>query len=263
VRHNIRLLLILFTLRGPSRVSTMGGARYYVIFVDDFLRFTWIYLLHSRSDFLQVYRDFYTMIRTQFSKNIPILRSNSGGEYKSRPFKELLVSQGTLPQLSCTDTPQQNDGVAERKHRHIMETTRALLLSSSVPKKFWGEAALTSVYVINRIPSSVIAGLSPFERLYGSTPYSSELLVFGSTCFVLLAKVERDKLSKKKICYLCVCFWVMALNKRDIDAMTQKHRSFESLGMSPSGKRFLFILSLVFVHLLFQILSPSCSLILF
>ena len=84
--------------------------------------------------------------------------------------------------------------------------------------------ALTSVYVINRIPSSVIAGLSPFERLYGSTPYSSELLVFGSTCFVLLAKVERDKLSKKKICYLCVCFWVMALNKRDIDAMTQKLR---------------------------------------
>lgn len=85
-----------------------------------------------------------------------------------------------------------------------METTRALLLSSSVPNKFWGEAALTSVYVINRIPSSVIAGLSPFERLYGSTPYSSELLVFGSTCFVLLAKVERDKLSKKKICYFCV-----------------------------------------------------------
>lgn len=96
------------------------------------------YLLHSRSDFLQVYRDFYTMIRTQFSKNIPISRSNSGGEYKSRPFKELLLSQGTLPQLSCTDTPQQNDGVAERKHRHIMETTRALLLSSSVPKTFWG-----------------------------------------------------------------------------------------------------------------------------
>lgn len=80
VRHNIRLLLILFTLRGPSRVSTMGGARYYVIFVDDFSRFTWIYLLHSRSDFLQVYRDFYTMIRTQFSKNIQIFRSNSGGE---------------------------------------------------------------------------------------------------------------------------------------------------------------------------------------
>lgn len=87
MRHNIRLLLILFILRGPSRVSTMGGAHYYVIFVDDFSRFTWIYLLHSRSDFLQVYRDFYTMIRTQFSKKIQISRSNSGGEYKSRPFK--------------------------------------------------------------------------------------------------------------------------------------------------------------------------------
>ena len=181
------------------------------------------------------------MIRTQFSKNIPILRSNSGGEYKSRPFKELLVSQGTLPQLSCTDAPQQNDGVAERKHRHIMETTRALLLSSSVPKKFWGEAALTSVYVINRIPSSVIVGLSPFEHLYGSTPYSSKLLIFGSTCFVLLAKVERDKLSKKKICYLRVCFWVMALNKRDIDAMTQNTEASSLSTCHPLGKdSFLF-----------------------
>lgn len=140
----------------------------------------------------------------------------------SRPFKELLVSQGTLPQLSCTDTPQQNDGVAERKHRHIMETTRALLLSSSVPKKFWGEAALTSVYVINSIPSSVIAGLSPFERLYGSTPYYSELLVFRSTCFVLLAKVERDKLSKKKSAILG--YGIEQKGYRCYDPKTQKLR---------------------------------------
>lgn len=97
---------------------------------------------------------------------------------------ELLAYDGTIHQTSCTDTPQQN-GVAERKHRHIIETARSLLLSASVSSEFWGEAVLTTVHAINRIPSSVISGLPPFEKLYASIPDYSSLKVFGSTCFVL------------------------------------------------------------------------------
>ena len=66
-----------------------------------------------------------------------------GGEYTSNKFCELLALDGTIHQTSCTDTPEQN-GVAERKHRHIVETARSLMLSSSVPSKFWGEADLTA-----------------------------------------------------------------------------------------------------------------------
>ncbi|PNX86333.1 hypothetical protein L195_g042411, partial [Trifolium pratense] len=129
----------------------------------------------------------------------PIL--TKGGEYTSNKFSELLAYDGTIHQSSCTDTPQQN-GVAERKHRHIVETARSLLLSASVPCEFWGEAILTSVHVINRIPSSITSGLSPFEKLYGSTPDYSSLKVFGSTCFVLRPQVERNKLSPRST--ICV-----------------------------------------------------------
>ena len=70
----------------------------------------------------------------------------------------------TLSQQSCPHTPAQN-GVAERKHRHILETDRALLLSASVPRHFWAEAIMTSVYLISRTPSTVLSGVTPFERL--------------------------------------------------------------------------------------------------
>ncbi|XP_011014024.1 PREDICTED: uncharacterized protein LOC105117915 [Populus euphratica] len=66
-----------------------------------------------------------------------------GGEYTSNNFCQLLALDGTIHQTSCTDTPKQN-GVAERKHRHIVETTRSLLLSAFVPNEFWGEVVLTT-----------------------------------------------------------------------------------------------------------------------
>ncbi|TYK13837.1 Integrase, catalytic core [Cucumis melo var. makuwa] len=90
--------------------------------------------------------------------------------------------QGTLVQRSCPHTSQQN-GRAERKHRHILDSVRALLLSASCPDKFWGEVALTSVYTINRLPSSVLQNISPFERLYGTPPNYSNLKTFGCACF--------------------------------------------------------------------------------
>ncbi|GKB85423.1 gag-pol polyprotein [Tanacetum coccineum] len=79
----------------------------------------------------------------------------------------------TLYQTSCTDTPQQN-GVAKRKHRHLVETTGSFLLPADVPSVFWGEAVLTTTYVINTISTAHKSSLSPFEKLYGTlSDYSS------------------------------------------------------------------------------------------
>ncbi|CAJ2652486.1 unnamed protein product [Trifolium pratense] len=144
---------------------------------------------------------FRAMVKTQHNAVIKCFRCDLGGEYTSNKFSELLAYDGTIHQTSCTDTPQQNV-VAERKHRHIVETARSLLLSASVPCEFWGEAIRTAVHAINRIPSSITSGLSPFEKLYGSTPDYSSLKVFGSTCFVLRPQVERNKLSPRST--ICV-----------------------------------------------------------
>lgn len=89
-------------------------------------------------EFFYIYRIFWAMIKNQHNVVIKCFRCDFGGEYTSNKFSELLDSDDNIHQSSCTDTPQQNN-VAERKHRHIIETARSLLLSASVPSKFWGE----------------------------------------------------------------------------------------------------------------------------
>ncbi|XP_023761615.1 uncharacterized protein LOC111910054 [Lactuca sativa] len=114
---------------GPATVSTKGGSTYYVSFIDDYTRYTWVYLMKRRSDFFDIYSNFRALVKTQHSVVIKCFRCDLGGEYTSNDFTQLLASDGTIHQSSCTDTPQQN-GVAERKHCHIVETACSLLLSA-------------------------------------------------------------------------------------------------------------------------------------
>ncbi|KAL0541716.1 hypothetical protein IC582_021771 [Cucumis melo] len=188
--------LIHSNIWGPAPTSTVHGYRYYVLFIDDFSRFTWIYFLKHRSELSRTYIEFANMIRTQFSCPIKTLRTDNALEYKDSTLLSFLSQQGTLVQRSCPHTSQQN-GRVERKHLHILDSVRALLLSASCPKKFWGEAALTSVYSINRLPSSVLQNISPFEKLYGTPPNYSNLKTFGCACFVLLHPHEHTKLEPR------------------------------------------------------------------
>jgi hypothetical protein len=185
---------------GPSPTATVGGSKYFVIFVDDFSRYTWIYLMHNRSELAQIYRTFAQMISTQFSKTIKIFRTDNAMEYRDSQFLDFIHTQGTIIQRSCAGTSQQN-GRAERKHRHILDSVRAFLISASCPERFWGEAALTAVYTINRLPSSALQNVTPFERLYGTPASYSSLRVFGCACFVLLQSHEHSKLEpRSRLC---------------------------------------------------------------
>ncbi|GFZ15868.1 hypothetical protein Acr_25g0002770 [Actinidia rufa] len=109
-------------------------------------------------------------------------------------------THGIIHQSSCSDTPAQN-GRAERKHRHLLDTARSLLLSPSVPSVFWGEAVLIAAYLLNRM-LTLLSGRSPYEYLHGQVPNYSLLRVFGSSCFVLLPRKDRTKFSAQ--CVLCV-----------------------------------------------------------
>ena len=136
------------------------------------------------------------MIDTQFNRTVKVFRSDNAQEYNDKSFLSFLDSHGTLLQRSCPYTSQQN-GRVERKYRHILDVVRTLLISASLPERFWGEVALTAVYTINRIPSPTTHNKSPFELLYGQTPDYSSLRVFGCACFVFLPPHERTKLQPR------------------------------------------------------------------
>ena len=144
-----------FDVWRPSSVSSIGGSRYFVVFVDNYSRYSWIFNMKYRSELLQVYSNFAKMVETQFSKRIKIFWSDNAFEYTQYAFQAVLHSYDTVHQLTCPGTFQQN-GRAERKFRHILNTIRALLLSAKVPAPFWGEVTLHAIHAINRIQSPVI-----------------------------------------------------------------------------------------------------------
>lgn len=181
---------------GPAPTPSMGGSRYFVLFIDDYSCFTWIYLMKNRHELPQIYINFAKMIHTQFSKVIKVFRRDNAMEYRDSKLLYFLGEQGILFEFSCPYTSQQN-GHAERKHRHILDSVRAMLISASCPERAWGEAALTAVHIINRLPSSVLGNVSPFERLYHTIPDYSSLKVFGCACFVLLQPHEYTKLEPR------------------------------------------------------------------
>ncbi|KAM7530049.1 hypothetical protein LguiB_033459 [Lonicera macranthoides] len=116
----------------------------------------------------------------------------------SDTFQDYLKTKGILSQRSCPYTPQQN-GVAERKNRHLLDVVRTLLIESSVPARFWVEALSTAVYLINRLPSQTLNFDSPYSRLFGVAPEYNSLHIFGCVCFVHLPPTERHKLSAQAV----------------------------------------------------------------
>jgi hypothetical protein len=171
-----------------------GGHRYYVLFIDDFSRYTWLYFMTSRSEVLSIYKRFAAMVHTQFSMPIHVFRADFAGEYVSQMLHGFLAEQGTLAQFSCPGAHAHN-GVAKRKHRHMLEKAYALMIAASLPPHFWAEAISTSAYLINLQPLAALQGGIPLERLFARSRDYSALRSFGCVCYVLLAPRERTKLT--------------------------------------------------------------------
>ncbi|KAM1789190.1 hypothetical protein ACFX11_039377 [Malus domestica] len=183
-------------LWGPSPFVSIDGYRYYVIFVDECTRHCWLFPLINKSDVFTTFVAFYSFVLTQFATVIQTLQSDGGGEYVSKVFQSFLLAKGITHQLSCPYTPEQN-GLAKRKHRHIIETTVTLLQTARLLASFWSYACQTAVYLINRMPISVLGNKSPFELLFGHLPVISHLRIFGCACYPLLKPYNDTKLQAK------------------------------------------------------------------
>ncbi|KAH9801962.1 retrovirus-related pol polyprotein from transposon RE2 [Citrus sinensis] len=129
---------------------------------------------HPSPKILQCFLKFQKQVENQMERKIKIFQSDGGGEFSSIIFQQHLQQSGIIKQTSCPYTPQQN-GVAERKHRHIMETALTMLFESSLPLKYWVEAVLTAVYLINKLPQTIIKMHTPHELLFKETPSYNEI----------------------------------------------------------------------------------------
>uniref|UniRef100_A0A2N9I820 Integrase catalytic domain-containing protein n=1 Tax=Fagus sylvatica TaxID=28930 RepID=A0A2N9I820_FAGSY len=183
---------------GISPTISHAQYKYFVTFIDDYSKYTWVYFLRHKSEVFPMFKLFLALVQTQFSATVKILRSDSGGEYMSHEFQSFLHSKGIISQRSCPYTPQQN-GVAERKNRHLLDVVRTLLIESSVPPKFWVEALTTATFLINRLPSQALNLESPYFRLYHHHPTYTNLHTFGCVCFMHLPPPDRNKLSAQSI----------------------------------------------------------------
>jgi transposase InsO family protein len=183
-------------LWGPAPVMSTNAFRYYLVFVDEFTKFTWVYLLKHKSDTFHIFTQFQAMVHTQFSLPIKTIRTDCGGEFTSNQFNQFCASKGMIHQVSCPHTPQQN-GVAERKHRHLVQCALALLSQSTLPMSYWSYAISTATHLINKLPTPNLSNKSPWETLYHTLPDFTYLKTFGCQCFPLLTPYTAHKLYPK------------------------------------------------------------------
>jgi transposase InsO family protein len=186
-----------------SPIVSVGGCKYYVLFVDDHSRFAWMYPLRQKSDVFLCFMKFKSLVENLFSCKIKQIQTDNGGEYISHTFTKFLETHGILHRLTCPYTSEQN-GIAERKHRHIAETGLSLLAQSHLSNKYWVDAFLTAIYLINRMPTPVLHNNSPYFTLFQRHPDYTTLRSFGCACFPLLRPYNSHKLSfrSKKCIFL-------------------------------------------------------------
>lgn len=184
--------LIHTDLCGPMKTQTHSKKRYLLTFIDDFSRFTKIYLLRNKSEVNAKMMEFVELMKTQFEKKPKQFHSDRGGEYINEEIHKYLVAEGIESSYTSPYTPQLN-GVAERKNRSLIEMVRCMLRDAELQRSVWGEAIMTANYLQNRMITSAIKR-TPYELWYKRRPQIKSLAVFGSTCFVKVPNNKRTKL---------------------------------------------------------------------
>jgi len=182
--------LVFSDVWGPA-IEFVGRKQYYASFIDDYSKFTWIYLIKFKSEVFQKFHDFQPPVERMFDRKIKAVQTDWGGEYQK--LNAFFAKIGISHLVSCPHAHQQN-GAAERKHRHIVDVGLVLLSHAHMPLKFWDEAFLTTTYLINHLSSKVINFFTPLERLFKQQPDYNWLHIFGCACWPNLRPHNSHKL---------------------------------------------------------------------
>lgn len=174
-------------LIGPMSHATHSGNKYILIIVDDKTRYIWTYLLKRKNEAFYYFKKMKTFTENHYGKKIKYLRSDNGTEFKSSEFTNYLLNHGITHELSAPYCPQQN-GVAERANKSVIQMTRCLLHYANLPFVWWGEALNTAVYTKNRLPHQSVDELCPYSALTGLDPQLDKMRVFGCVAYAVKPK---------------------------------------------------------------------------
>ncbi|GKB62114.1 retrovirus-related pol polyprotein from transposon TNT 1-94, partial [Tanacetum coccineum] len=189
---NKSLHLLHMDLFGPVKPQTISHNKYTLVIVDEYSRYTWVFCLKKKSDAADCIMSFIRKMENLNEVRVKELRSDNGTEFRNHKLEEFCDEKGISQNFSSPCTPEQN-GVAERRNRTLIEAARTMLNSAKLPKQFWGEVVNTSSYTQNRSIIVKRHGKTSYDVFSGRSPDISFFYMFG--CPVHIHN-HRDHLGK-------------------------------------------------------------------
>ena len=179
-----------------SPVASISGYRYYLVILDDYTHYCWMFPLARKSDVLSHVTSFCAFVQTQFGLPIKSFQADNGTEFVNNSLTSLFSSLGIHLRLSCPYTSPQN-GKAERMLRTLNNISRTLLIHAHMPSPYWAEALATATYLLNRRPCTSTQNSTPYELLYHKAPDYAHLRIFGCLCYPNLSATAPHKLAPR------------------------------------------------------------------
>ncbi|KAG9094791.1 hypothetical protein FRC06_010482 [Ceratobasidium sp. 370] len=189
--------LVVTDVFGPTHTQSLQGCSYYVSFTNVASHYKKVYFMAHKNEAFKFYKQFEAMVEMQTGAKLKTVQFDNGKEYVNREFLDYMSSCGTIHQVTSPHTPQQN-GIAERLNRTLMEKCHTMIFQSGLPKSLGQEAVAYACFISNRVPTLSHKGyISPYEAFHGKRPDLTQLQTFGTPCHVLDQSGNRGKLDPK------------------------------------------------------------------
>lgn len=195
-RAKMRLEIVHGDLCGPITPPTPSGNQYFMLLVDDYTRAMWVYLMKTKDEAFQVFKNFRAAVENETGERIKVFRTDRGGEFLSNQFTKYCKETGLERHYTAPYSPQQN-GVVERRNRTVVEMARSNLKGMKMPNVLWGEAVSHAVYILNRVSTKSLEETTPYELWTGRKPQIGHLRVFGCVAHMMIPKNHLKKLDDR------------------------------------------------------------------
>ncbi|KAI3776624.1 hypothetical protein L1987_46410 [Smallanthus sonchifolius] len=185
------LELLHMDLFGPISIRSIGGKSFCLVVADDFSRFSWVHFLGTKAETADILQYLILSLESLCKLKVRRIRSDNGTEFKNNLMELFCLKKGIRHEFSASYTPQQN-GVAERKNRTLIETARTMWSDAKLPVTFWAEAVNTACHVLNRVLVVKRHNKTCYELINNRLPNLDYLVPFGSPCSLLLQYKDRQ-----------------------------------------------------------------------